>query len=63
MEEGVRELWFIIPEDKVVHTHIQKGDEYRTLSYINPREIPVSLFEGFTVDFTEIFPPGTEDEE
>jgi Uma2 family endonuclease len=63
MNEGVRELWFIVPDEKVVHTYVLTDEKYYTMAYINPREIPVSIFDGLTIDFTEIFPPGSEDED
>jgi hypothetical protein len=63
MEEGVREIWFIIPDETVVHTYILEDEQYKILSYIYPREIRASIFNGLTIDFTDIFPPGMEDEE
>jgi Uma2 family endonuclease len=63
MEERVREIWLIIPDETVVQTYILEDEKYKIMSYIYPREIRASIFDGLTVDFTDIFPPGMEDEE
>jgi Uma2 family endonuclease len=63
LNEHVREVWFINPDEGTVLTFYIENDGYKSIPYIYPREIRASIFDGLTVDFTDIFPPGMEDEE
>ncbi len=52
---GVREIWIIEPEDKVVAVYVREGERHYVQHYINPKEIPVTVLEGLVINFEGVW--------
>jgi Uma2 family endonuclease len=55
LKAKVREYWVIFPEEEDIQTHVLDGDRYITKIYSGAGAVPVSLFDGFSIDFGAVF--------
>jgi len=55
MNAGVKELWIIDPETRIVQVYIRENGKYSTIDYQNTEKIPVSILEGCEIEIEKIF--------
>ncbi len=55
LEAGVREYWIIDPIKKNVQVHLYENGHFNTTLYKKPANMPVSIFQGLTINFEEIW--------
>jgi Uma2 family endonuclease len=53
---GVREYWIVDPVDGTVAVYILKNGQYNVAMYSDADSAPVSVLEGLTINFAEVFP-------
>ena len=54
-EAGVREIWMLDPEDRIVQVFTQKKGQYSYIDYINSENIPLTALEGCSINMAQIF--------
>lgn len=53
---GVREYWIIDPDTKIVNVHLLEDGQYHSpVTYTGKALVPVSLWDGFSVDLSTVF--------
>ena len=55
LEHGVKELWYISPDDSTVTVHILKDGEYVTRIYDESDTVAVHTLEGCVINLQEVF--------
>jgi Uma2 family endonuclease len=55
LESGVREYWIVSPEDKFVQVNVLKDGKYLSEIHKAGTALPVSLFEGLSVNLNDVF--------
>ena len=55
MHAGVRELWIIDPESRIVQVYVREDGKYNAIDYLNAGKIPVSILDGCEIDMARIF--------
>ena len=55
LQAGVREYWIISPEEKYISTHVLLNGHYTASPYSNGETVPVSVLDGCSIDFNEVF--------
>ena len=54
---GVREYWIVDPDARVVLVHtLEEGQYHAADAYAAGSTVPVGIFDGFSVDLSEVFP-------
>ena len=54
---GVPEYWIVNPETKIVTVHLLEDGRYHSpLAYTEQALVPVSIWEGFNIDLSLVFP-------
>ncbi len=54
---GVREYWIVDPDARVVLVHtLEEGQYHAADAYAAGSAVPVGIFDGFSVDLSEVFP-------
>ena len=55
-EAGVKEYWIVNAESKVVSIYLLKDSQYQLSKHYDDKgSIPLNIFEGFTVEWEEVF--------
>jgi len=54
-QAGIREIWIIDPETRIVQVFSIEDGKYSSIDYINAEKIPVSVLDGCVVDMARIF--------
>lgn len=53
---GVREYWIVDPDTKTVNVHLLENGQYHSpITYTEKAMVPVSLWDGFSVDLNTVF--------
>jgi Uma2 family endonuclease len=52
---GVRECWFVDPEEKIVQAHIMEGGEHKFAVYESGDTAPVRILPGCQIDLKAVF--------
>ncbi|MDR1734919.1 MAG: Uma2 family endonuclease [Oscillospiraceae bacterium] len=64
LEAGVREYWIISPEYSIVETYVlQDGHYIAAGNYTTGDHALISIFPGFSIDLSTLFPPEEEEAE
>lgn len=53
---GVREYWIVDPDTKTVNVHLLESGQYHSpITYTGNATVPVSLWDGFSIDLSTVF--------
>ena len=55
LKYGVREYWIVDPDSKTVSAHILDNGRYYIASYGDSDEAPVHIFDGCTINLSDVF--------
>ncbi|MDR1947790.1 MAG: Uma2 family endonuclease [Spirochaetaceae bacterium] len=55
LESGVREYWMVSPEDRFVQVNLFKDGKYLSEIHKADTALPVSLFEGLSINLNDVF--------